>query len=82
MMLYNIQYMKTSAYSHVFTKISFKIINKMSVYHICGLDYYYMMQIFPIHYLKYHYTDVIMGTIRSKITSLTIVYSTVYSGAD
>ena len=26
-----------------------------------------------------HYTDVIMGTIASQITSLTIVYSTVYS---
>ena len=30
----------------------------------------------------YHYTDVIMGTIASHITSLTIVYSTVYSDAD
>ena len=30
----------------------------------------------------YHYGDVIMGTIASQITSLTIVYSTVYSGAD
>ena len=32
--------------------------------------------------LKWHYGDVIMGTIASQITSLTIVYSTVYSGAD
>ena len=31
---------------------------------------------------KQHYNDVIMGTIASQITSLTIVYSTVYSGAD
>ena len=31
---------------------------------------------------QYHYDDVIMGTIASQITSLTIVYSTVYSGAD
>ena len=30
----------------------------------------------------YHYGDVIMGTMASHITSLTIVYSTVYSGAD
>ena len=30
----------------------------------------------------YHYNDVIMGTIASQITSLTIVYSTVYSDAD
>ena len=29
-----------------------------------------------------HYTDVIMGTIASQITSLTLVYATVYSGAD
>ena len=29
-----------------------------------------------------HYSDVIMTMMASKITSLTIVYSTVYSGAD
>ena len=29
-----------------------------------------------------HYRDVIMGTMASQITSITIVYSTVYSGAD
>ena len=29
-----------------------------------------------------HYNDVIMGAIASQITSLTIVYSTVYTGAD
>ena len=29
-----------------------------------------------------HYSDVIMGAIASQITSLTIVYSSVYSGAD
>ena len=29
-----------------------------------------------------HYSDVIIGTMASQITSLTIVYSTVYSGAD
>ena len=29
-----------------------------------------------------HYSDVIMGIMASQITSLTIVYSTVYSGAD
>ena len=30
----------------------------------------------------FHYDDVIMGTITSQITSLTIVYSTIYSDAD
>ena len=29
-----------------------------------------------------HYSDAIMGAIASRITSLTIIYSTVYSGAD
>ena len=29
-----------------------------------------------------HYSDVIMGVMVSQITSLTSVYSTVYSGAD
>ena len=29
-----------------------------------------------------HYSDVIMGSIASQITSLTIVYLSVYSGAD
>ena len=32
--------------------------------------------------LSTHYNDVIMGTIASQITSLTIVYSTVYSDTD
>ena len=29
-----------------------------------------------------HYDDIVMGTIASQITSLTIVYLTVYSDAD
>ena len=32
--------------------------------------------------INYHYGDVIMGTTTSQITSLTIVYSAVFSGAD
>ena len=31
---------------------------------------------------EFHYDDVIMDTIASQITSLTIVYSIVYSGTD
>ena len=34
------------------------------------------------HTAYVHYCDVIMGAITSQITSLTIVYSTVYSDAD
>ena len=33
-------------------------------------------------FIMIHYGDVIMGTVASQITSLTIVYSTVYSHAD
>ena len=32
--------------------------------------------------VRYHYNDVIMGEIASQVTSLTSVYSTVYSGVD
>ena len=35
----------------------------------------------PFCNVPHHYNDVIMGAIASQITSLTIVYSTVYSGA-
>ena len=34
------------------------------------------------HMLPFHDSDVIMGTMASEITSITIVYSTVYSDAD
>ena len=35
-----------------------------------------------IHVNTSHYNDVIMGTMASQITSLTVVYLIVYSGAD
>ena len=34
------------------------------------------------HGCLFHYNEVIMGAMASQITSLTIVYSTVYSGTD
>ena len=34
------------------------------------------------HWTRFHYDDVIMSTLASQIISLTIVYSTIYSGAD
>ena len=36
----------------------------------------------PLQSIPHHYGDIIMGMMASRITSLTIVYSTVYSGAD
>ena len=43
--------------------------------------HHFFVRIINMH-ANIHYDDVIMGTIASQITSLTIVYSTVYSGAD
>ena len=45
------------------------------VYHISTL-------FFAATKIRAHYNDVIMSTMMSQITSLTIVYSSVYSGAD
>ena len=44
----------------------------------------YVVVIKPLrwHWMVWHYTDVIMTTMASQITSLTVVYSTVYSDAD
>ena len=36
----------------------------------------------PLFWSSLHYNDVIMGAMASQITSFTIVYSIVYSGAD
>ena len=54
------------------------IANNNQIREIWSLDYY------GISMLKsmLHYYDVIMGTNASQITSLAVVYSTVYSGAD
>ena len=43
---------------------------------------FYVLSLFLDTCQPHHYGDVIMGAIPSQITSLTIVYSTVYSGAD
>ena len=36
----------------------------------------------PKWYIRWHYNDVIMGAMAYQITSLSVVYSIVYSGAD
>ena len=50
-------------------------------------DYIFILKCSPRYFMqktlyKTHYNDVIMGAMASQITSLTTVYSTVYSGAD
>ena len=44
--------------------------------------YIFLYDIGIYHDVEMHYNDVIMGSIASQITSLAIVYSVVYSGAD
>ena len=49
-------------------------------YYVMSLRYWYISDN-GVEW-RLHNNDVIMGTMASQITSLTIVYSTVYSGAD
>ena len=48
----------------------------------CLFWFYHTFQWRVWNFPMFHYNDVIMGTMASQITSLTIVYSSVYSGAD
>ena len=54
-----------------------KSITRVFVVYPTKIDLYILCIVFLIHY-----DDVIMSTIASQIISLTIVYSTIYSGAD
>ena len=50
----------------------------------CDIFYFTWVIAVPsnLSYVRWHYSDVIMGVMASQITSLTIVYSTAHSGAD
>ena len=49
---------------------------------IQSLEHHTVTWLCIINLLHNHYSDVIMSPVASKITSLTIVYSSIYSGAD
>ena len=55
---------------------------KFQVFRLSFNCYPRFCTIFNTRCSQSHYSDVIMGAIESQITSLTIVYSTDYSGAD
>ena len=57
---------------------SMNISGKLCSYHCCWCSGSLRRNVIS----SYHYNDVIMSAIASQITSLTIVYSTVYSDAD
>ena len=50
----------------------------IALFHPMGLIWLFIRFLISL----FHYNDVIIGAMASQITSLTIVYSTVYSGAD
>ena len=54
----------------------------MKFIHDSGVQMKYDTFIALYHGTIIHYNDVIMGMIASQITSLMVVYSIVYSGAD
>ena len=51
------------------------------VYTLCAISFYNLAYCNVVCVIT-HYSDVIIGAMASQITSFTIVYSTVYSGAD
>ena len=90
--LYGQQYQHDILYKHwsclwILPAVCFTERDQQNQYLIYDIDIwlhshnYWDVIIHPI-LTEVHYSDVIMGTMASQITSLTIVYSTVYSGAD
>ena len=59
-----------------------KPLSKPTITHLKKAWMHYKAEKQHIHTRHYHYSDVIMGAMAFRITSLTIIYSTVYSGAD
>ena len=59
----------------------FVILLDCSVGHFVSWCSRFVPNLVPVTDMQ-HYDDVIMNTMASQITSLTIVYSTIYSGAD
>ena len=60
--------MKTKAFWHPKLVMAMKSMNDRAIY--------------PMEYAHYHYSNVIKVAMASQITILTIVYSTIYTGAD
>ena len=73
---YAARVIKTGQYINKGTRVSY-LLEKYKAANTTSITFKYQ-------HLKWehHYNDVIMGAIASQNTSLTIVYSTVYSGAD
>ena len=59
--------------------VHYPSIRKFSKIVLCGM---WLKSVPQRTSMNKHYTDVIMGAMASQITSITIVYSAVYSGTD
>ena len=62
--------------------IALSFVQVMACHLLYYLSQYRFSVVWTLRNKLSHYSDVIMGAMTSQITSLTIVYSTVYSGAD
>ena len=62
--------------------VSFIMYDNMKFIVISSVIMYIILLLVPDMVQFFHYYDVMMGAMASQITSLTIVYSTVYSDAD
>ena len=76
--------------SVIFTPTANLVLSLGKTSHLCGFAVCYGFGGHNVEWLRppnkcapgTHYTDVILGAIASQITSLAIVYSTIYSDAD
>ena len=74
---------KVNMLSHLHDKLSVrKAIGWNRTYYWSISPGGHCLEQYPGTPLSLHYSDVIMGAMASQLTSLTIVYLTVYSGAD
>ena len=68
-------------FKHTYSTQYTTYIYEIDVINVCW-RYVFWRCLFKFMNAWYYYNDVIMNAIASQITSLTIVYSVVYSGAD
>ena len=74
--------MDTTGSKSVCAKKRSEMTKKRYIYPSISVSYFHGARISKFAITASHYSDVIMGAMASQITSLTFVYSTVYSGAD
>ena len=82
LMMYFQNYMHFSNEKHNLCLLGVVVCNARYRIYLYTFSYYQNEDLFQYVIFVWHYDDVIMTTLASQITSLTIVYSIVYSGVD